>query len=153
MHFSEEQIWVLAPDEASKKAGKDLSIPQKWVTKGSNNQVIWGECLGSGSKPYQTQIHIESVTFKCSCPSRKFPCKHSIGLLLLHAKNNILFTETTQPDWVTDWLAKKNEQSVKKTVDKEKVIDEVAQSKRLQAREQLVENGLNDVLLWMKDWV
>jgi len=151
VQFSEEQIWALAPDEASKKAGKDLAYSEKWITKGYNDLAIWGECKGSGSKPYETQIHIETITCKCSCPSRKFPCKHSLGLLILYVKNKAIFTHSTEPTWVTDWLKKKKEQSAKKEESKEKPINEISQAKRLQAREELVDSGIEELLIWMKD--
>lgn len=153
MQLSEEQILALAPDEASKKAGKDLSTPAKWVSKGINEQAIWGECQGSGSKPYQTQVDIVSLAFKCSCPSRKFPCKHGLGLLLFNAKHANSFTETAPPTWVAEWLAKRTEKEEKKTEQANKPVDEAAQAKRVQAREQSVEEGIGDVLLWMKDLV
>lgn len=153
MQFTEDQILALAPDEASKKAGKDLSTPSKWVNKGMNEQAIWGECQGSGSKPYQTQVDIVSLAFKCSCPSRKFPCKHGLGLLLFNARQNAAFTDTTAPAWVAEWLAKRTEKVEKKAEQVNKPVDEEAQAKRLQAREQLVEEGISELLLWLKDIV
>lgn len=153
MQFTEDQILVLAPDEASKKASKDLSTPSKWVSKGMNEQAIWGECQGSGSKPYQTQVDIVSLAFKCSCPSRRFPCKHGLGLLLFNARQNAAFTDSTTPTWVAEWLAKRTEKVEKKAEQGNKPVDEEAQSKRLQAREQLVEEGISELLLWLKDIV
>jgi len=44
---------------------------------------MWGESQASGSKPYQVSIVLGGPAFKCTCPSRKFPCKHGIGLMLL----------------------------------------------------------------------
>lgn len=153
MQFTEDQILALAPDEASKKAGKDLSTPSKWVSKGMNKQAIWGECQGSGSKPYQTQVDIVSLAFKCSCPSRKFPCKHGLGLLLFNARQNAAFTDSTPPAWVADWLAKRTEKVEKKAEQVNKPVDEEAQAKRLQAREQQIEEGISELLLWLKDMV
>lgn len=43
-----------------------------------------GECQGSGSKTYTTSVDFEEQqhpVFRCNCPSRQFPCKHSIALL------------------------------------------------------------------------
>ncbi len=151
MQLTEDQILALAPDEASKKAGKDLSTPSKWVCKGINEQAIWGECQGSGSKPYETQVDIVTLAFKCSCPSRKFPCKHGLGLLLFNAKQANSFTDYTPPPWVTEWLAKRTEKEEKKVEQANRPVDEVAQNKRVQAREQSIEDGVSDVLLWMKD--
>ncbi len=153
MQLTKEQILALAPDEASKKAGKDLSNLAKWVSKGCNEEAIWGECQGSGSKPYQTQVELAALAFKCSCPSRKFPCKHGLGLLLLNAEHSNTFTDTAAPAWVKDWLDKRNEKAEKKAEQKDKPVDEAAQAKRSQAREQLIEDGIEDVLLWMKDVV
>jgi len=130
MNLTEEQILTLAPDESSKKAGKELANPSKWVTKGANEQAIWGECQGSGSKPYQTQIDVANVAFKCSCPSRKFPCEHGIALGLLYARQQNSFTETSMPAWVNDWISKRSQKEEKKLEKKDKPVDEAAQAKR-----------------------
>lgn len=151
MQLSEEQVLALAPDESSKKSGKELSNPGKWVSKGVNELALWGECQGSGSKPYQTQVDMVNMAFKCSCPSRKFPCKHGIGLLLLYARNKSDFTVNEMPAWVSEWITKRNERQEKQAVQKEKPVDEAAQAKRRQAREQKVSDGIEEVLQWIKD--
>jgi SWIM zinc finger len=153
LQFSEEQILALAPDEASKKSGKDLANPSKWVSKGANELALWGEAQGSGSKPYQTQIDLGNIAFKCSCPSRKFPCKHGLGLMLFYARQQGAFTETNAPAWVTDWLGKRAEKEEKKTTQEEKPVDEVAQAKRQQARQLKVTDGIEELRLWIKDIV
>ncbi|HEX2533981.1 MAG TPA: SWIM zinc finger family protein [Chitinophagaceae bacterium] len=153
MHLSEDQILTLAPDESSKKAGKDLSGPGKWVTRGRNDTALWGECQGSGSKPYQTVMDTTAIAFKCSCPSRKFPCKHGLGLALLYARQQALFTETEAPAWAAEWLARRAGAAEKKAAPKESVPDEAGQLKRRQAREQKVLDGTADLLLWIKDLV
>jgi hypothetical protein len=153
MNLTEEQILTLAPDESSKKAGKELANPSKWVTKGANEQAIWGECQGSGSKPYQTQIDLSNIAFKCSCPSRKFPCKHGIALGLLYARQQNLFAETTMPAWVDEWISKRSQKEEKKAEKKDKPVDEAAQAKRQQAREQKVADGIEELLTWIKDIV
>lgn len=151
MHLSEEQVLALAPDEASKKAGKDLAAPQKWVSKGANEQGLWGECQGSGKKPYQTQVDLANIAFKCSCPSRKFPCKHGLGLMLLYARQQASFTDNQLPGWVSEWLSKRAVTEAKKTEKEEKPVDEAAQAKRLQARQRKVEDGITELTLWIKD--
>lgn len=153
MQLTEEQILALAPDDSSRKSGKDLSNPAKWVSKGINEQALWGECQGSGSKPYQTQVDIVNLAFKCSCPSRKFPCKHGIGLLLLHARQAATFTHTASPSWVAEWLEKRTKREEKKTEAADKPVDEAAQAKRKVAREQGVEEGMTELLRWIKDIV
>lgn len=151
MQLSEEQVLALAPDESSKKSGKELSSPAKWVSKGVNELALWGECQGSGSKPYQTQVDVVNIAFKCSCPSRKFPCKHGVGLLLLYARNKSAFTSNEMPAWVADWINKRSERTEKQTTQKDKPVDEAAQAKRRQAREQKVGDGIEELLQWIKD--
>jgi hypothetical protein len=148
---SEEQIFALAPDEASKKAGKDLANPAKWVTRGINEHALWGECQGSGSKPYQTQVDLTSIAFKCSCPSRKFPCKHGIGLLLHESRNPEMFATAEMPVWVADWISKRSEKEIKKAETTDKPVDEAAQAKRQEARTKKVAAGIQELLVWLKD--
>lgn len=119
MELSAESVLALAPDVASAKAANGLLKPGGWPTL-ANAAAVWGECQGSGSKPYQTQVDLSGPTFKCSCPSRKFPCKHGLVLLLLKAKDPSLFKADTPPAWVTEWrhapsgLRKKTTSSAKK---------------------------------------
>lgn len=150
MLLTEEHVLALAPDDASRKAGVALASPGKWVSKGASSEALWGECQGSGSKPYQTQVDTVNVAFKCSCPSRKFPCKHGIGLMVLYARQKDTFTDNTPPAWVSEWLAKRSEKKAEKV---EKPVDESAQAKRLQARQQKVADGIAELMLWMKDIV
>jgi len=151
LNLSEDQILALAPDEPSKKSGKDLGNPAKWVSKGFNEEALWGECQGSGSKPYQTQIDIVNIAFKCSCPSRKFPCKHGLGLLLLYARQKNIFTARELPAWVKDWLSKRTEKQEKQAETKDKPVDEAAQAKRQQARQSKVSDGIEELNTWIKD--
>jgi hypothetical protein len=153
VNLTEDQILLLAPDEPSKKAGKDLANPSKWVTKGATNEAVWGECQGSGSKPYQTGIDLSNLAFKCSCPSRKFPCKHGIALGLLYARSGAGFGDSEAPAWVMEWINKRAQKEEKKTEVKDKPVDEAAQAKRQAAREQKVADGIEELLLWIKDIV
>ena len=111
MHWTEEQILALAPDTASVKAGKGQANIGKWPSLGATNEVLWGEVKGSGSKPYQTRIDLKQVGYKCSCPSRKFPCKHAIGLFLLHVRTPESFSSTAPPEWVTSWLEQRTKRA------------------------------------------
>src|SRR5688500_20363143 len=44
---------------------------------------------------------------KCTCPSRKFPCKHVLGLLWLNAEAIVPFPPADTPEWVSDWLGRR----------------------------------------------
>ncbi|NNN37869.1 SWIM zinc finger family protein [Streptomyces sp. S3(2020)] len=108
VRWSADQVLALAPDAASRKAGSKLGAAGPWSEAGSSDEgTVWGQCKGSGSKPYQTVIDIADVSgpaYKCSCPSRKFPCKHALGLLLLWAGEDSAVPRGQAPDWAEQWL-------------------------------------------------
>src|SRR5262245_64730714 len=105
MNWTTEQILALAPDAASAKAGQGLAAARKWLKLGADEQTACGLCQGSGKDPYQAQIDLTEPAFRCSCPSRKFPCKHGLGLFLLLASSAAAFKDKQRPDWVVEWMA------------------------------------------------
>ncbi|MGW0813527.1 SWIM zinc finger family protein [Streptomyces viridiviolaceus] len=106
---SADQVLALAPDAASRKAGSKLGVAGPWSGTGSSEEgAVWGLCKGSGSEPYRTVVDIADVTgpaYQCSCPSRKFPCKHALGLLLLWAGGESGVPLAQAPDWAEQWMA------------------------------------------------
>ncbi|WP_210591435.1 SWIM zinc finger family protein [Streptomyces sp. GESEQ-35] len=107
--WTADQVLALAPDASSRKAGSKLGAAGPWSEAGSSDEgTVWGLCKGSGSKPYQTVVDIADASgpaYKCSCPSRKFPCKHALGLLLLWAGGDGAVPPGQAPDWAEQWLA------------------------------------------------
>jgi uncharacterized Zn finger protein len=71
---------------ASAKPGKGLSSGRKRTALRATEQCAWGTIQGSGKNPYQTCIDLSGPAFKCTCPSRKVPCKHRLGLFLVLAQ-------------------------------------------------------------------
>lgn len=154
MQYTTEQILQMAPDPASAKAGQQLAGNAKWVLKAVHEKALWGDCQGSGKVPYRTMIDLGNIAFKCSCPSRKFPCKHGLGLMLLYSQQPAVFTEeSTLPDAVAEWLDKRNAREVVKEQKEQKPVDEAAQQKRVQAREKKVQAGIEELRYWLQDVV
>ncbi|NJK44684.1 MAG: SWIM zinc finger family protein, partial [Pleurocapsa sp. SU_196_0] len=112
--WTPERILALAPDSSSASSGKGLSARKSWVSVAKSGDILWGECQGSGKHPYQTRIDTTEPVFKCSCPSRKFPCKHGLGLFLLYASKPAEFSETVPPSWVAEWLEGRQNRAEKK---------------------------------------
>ena len=102
-------IEQLAPDQASLKAGAGLAKPAKWSGVGMSHDaaLVWGECAGSGANPYRVMADLRDLGNKCTCPSRKFPCKHVLALLWLEAEAIVPFPPADTPDWVSDWLGRR----------------------------------------------
>ncbi|WP_346113699.1 SWIM zinc finger family protein [Nonomuraea maheshkhaliensis] len=101
--WSRDQVLALAPDAPSRKAAQGVSAPGKWSSHGTTGLVVFGECRGSGSKPYLACVDLTEPAYRCSCPSRKFPCKHALGLLLLWSADGVPELEAA-PRWVTEWM-------------------------------------------------
>ena len=152
--WTTQQVLALAPDAGSAKSGRDLSNPGKWAALGRRDAAIWGECQGSGSKPYRTQADLTEPAFKCSCPSRKFPCKHGLGLMLIFAADPSALADAEPPDWVAEWLAARAgraEKQEKKAAEPEKPVDAAARAKRAAQRDAKVAAGVQELERWMRD--
>jgi hypothetical protein len=104
-----KSIEQLATDQAALKAAAGLAKPAKWSGVGMSRDgaLVWGECSGSGANPYRVMADLRDLGNKCTCPSRKFPCKHVLGLLWLNAESIVPFPPAETPDWVGDWLARR----------------------------------------------
>lgn len=165
MPLTVEQVNSLAPDAAAAKNGRGLAAERKWPEFGRQGEALWGLCQGSGAKPYQVRIDLGGPAYKCSCPSMKFPCKHSLGLLYLYAENPALFATEKPCDFLSEWLAdreKRTEQKAKRKAEEtgEIVVDaetlakrQEAQAKRSLAREEKVEAGVGELSVFLGDLV
>jgi hypothetical protein len=157
--WTTEQVLALAPDPSSGKSGRDLAVSRKWSALGSNSIAIWGACQGSGKNPYRTQIDLSEPAFRCSCPSRKFPCKHGLGLFLLLVEQPELFqqsgsSEQEPPDWVTEWLSSRSQRAEKQAEKRTKqTTDPAAQAKRVAERQRKISAGVQELRLWLEDRV
>ena len=161
MSFTPEQIIALAPDAPSAKAGRSLASSGKWLTRGCDERAVWGVCQGSGKDPYRTEIDLTEPAFRCTCPSRKFPCKHALGLFLLFATQQSSFESGGRPAWVVEWLEKRDQQSQRsKGGDADQTSLESAAPKqkkrttkvtRSSERQSRVAAGLAELELWMRD--
>jgi hypothetical protein len=152
------QILALAPDSQIAKDGQKLATPRHWVTLGHEAQFVWGECQGSAKNPYQAKVDLSEPAFSCTCPSRKFPCKHGIGLLLLLANQSQIFTQTTPPQWLSEWQherarrkARVEKRANKNTDPTPNIQDAKAQARRMVEREAKVAQGLADLETWLHD--
>jgi hypothetical protein len=118
VRWTADQVLALAPDAASRKAGSKLGAAGPWSEAGSSDEgTVWGLCKGSGSKPYQTVIDIADASgpaYKCSCPSRKFPCKHALGLLLLWAGGEGAVPPGQPPEWAEQWIKGRRQRAQEK---------------------------------------
>ena len=154
--YTLEQIHAFAPDERSLKAGKSQAAAKKWSEFGRHESTVWGLCQGSGQNPYQTQIDLSEPAFRCSCPSRKFPCKHALGLFIILATDAGKFETAAPPPWVEEWIARRRareREQAEPVMPKKRVADPKAAARRAAQREAKVEQGLEDLDNWMRDLI
>lgn len=151
MTLTAAQILDLAPDASSRKAGQDQAKPTRWSGLGRAGMVIWGEIKGSGASPYRTVADLAGPASKCTCPSRKFPCKHALGLMLADASAPL--AEAAPPDWVEAWAKGRESRAAAETRAQgpTKPVDARAQARRRQAREDRVAAALDELDLWLRD--
>lgn len=77
----------------------------------ADRTLIYGDCKGSGKEPYHTSVDVsgDSVISRCSCPSRQFPCKHALALMLDFASGRTFETGDVPED-----IARKREKIEKR---------------------------------------
>lgn len=155
MTLSVEQVLEMAPDGNSAAAGRKLMAARNWDGLGQNVDALWGLCRGSAV--YQVKVDLANLGYHCSCPSRKFPCKHVLGLLMLWAESPATVSTADSPEWVGEWLAKRKQREEKKVEKQEteakKPVDAKAQQRRAEQRESRVSDGLARFGLWLTDLV
>lgn len=96
MIWTEDQVLAAVTDTATLKSRLELVNSIKWSNTGRSARSAWGECAGSGKLQYQVIVDLAGPAFKCSCPSRVFPCKHGAGLMLLSVQHAQLLQRDPQ---------------------------------------------------------
>ncbi|NYD24829.1 SWIM zinc finger family protein [Kineococcus aurantiacus] len=157
--WSVEQVLALAPDASSATAGRKLGVPAPWSQTGAldpgegTGGAVWGSCKGSGATPYQTVVDLSGPAFKCSCPSRKFPCKHALGLLLLWAGGAVPAASTPAP-FSEAWLASRTEKAARPAAAARAggpPADPAVAARRAEQRTARVRDGVEELSRWLHD--
>lgn len=156
-----EDVNKMAPDAGSNAAGRKLAQARQWKLLGASDTHLWGEMQGSGAKPYQTCIERAEPAFHCSCPSRKFPCKHGLALAYIEAETPAAVPAAEAPPWVEDWIAKRAGRVARKQARTEAAAQPVDaetaarrakdQEKRAGARLEKARGGVEFVSQWLRD--
>ena len=142
--WSENQVTALAPDTSSLTAARKLA--GKWSGTGWCGTALWGLCKGSGRTPYQTIVDLSGPAFRCSCPSRKFPCKHALSLLLLWSTGTVDETSETA-DFAAEWIGRRVAAA---TTPKKNRVPNAAVARQ---RDERVAAGLAELETWLTDQI
>jgi hypothetical protein len=173
--WSADQVLSLAPDAAAQRAARALAGDQAWSEVGISVEddvppTVWGLCQGSGAlggggapqrgaggvlQPYQTCVDLTEPAYRCSCPSRKFPCKHTLGLLLRWASGGV--PAARAPGWVREWQASRADRVTRAAVRTEAArtggegTGRAAGEKAALRRAERVAAGLAELDRWLAD--
>ncbi len=149
--LTHDQIRTLAPDASAARSGEALADRRRWNAAGRSDVAAWGLCKGSGANPYQVAVDIAGPAYKCSCPSRKIPCKHALGLLFLVADGGAPTADP--PDWAQSWLDSRASRAGAAATRAERPteIDPEARAKRIATRERKVAAGIDELDRWLRD--
>jgi hypothetical protein len=138
--ITDEFIDAEAPNADAAKNGRGLVLKNKFsaLHHSADETLLFGRCQGSGKEPYLCSADFavpEAAVYRCNCPSRQFPCKHSLGLLFAVAQGK-KFTVADIPEE----LASKREKSAarvekkKEDAEKPKVVNKSALAKKIKAQ-------------------
>jgi hypothetical protein len=150
--WSPDSVLALAPDDSSARAAAGLARPGRpgpWSGTGACGDLVWGLCAGSGKNPYQAIVDLSGPAYRCTCPSRKFPCKHTLSLLLLWAGGAV----PDEPDpagYAREWLESRRERAEKSP---SRTVPASSLSAPSTDRAQRVAGGLAELREWLKDQV
>jgi len=177
--WSADSVLALAPDDSSRRAAATLARPGQWTDgAGAAGDLVWGLCAGSAKNPYQVVVDLAGPAFKCSCPSRKFPCKHALALLLLWSAGTVP-DEPEPADYARTWQQARQSKTERSrpsartdAADSPGAPDSpaspgeaagsgqddsgrkrVAAAKRAAERARRVTDGLGDLREWLRDQV
>jgi hypothetical protein len=138
--IDEGYIASAAPNADAAKNGRGLVLKNKFLKlhHSSDETLLFGHCQGSGKEPYLCSCDFaqpDNPVYRCSCPSRQFPCKHSLGLMFALVLGKT-FAEAPIPESLAAKREKAQQRVEKKKEESEKpkVVNKGALAKKIQAQ-------------------
>ncbi|WP_232541467.1 DUF5691 domain-containing protein [Nocardia bovistercoris] len=142
--WTETRIGALATDAGALRAARELAA--RWRAAGHAEGALWGLCASGGGAPYETVVDLTSPAYRCSCPSRKVPCKHALSLLLRWSAGAV--DESAEvPEFAAGWLSRRAARTPRENTARTPDPATVAQ------RRGRVTAGLEELDIWLGDQV
>jgi hypothetical protein len=111
LKLTPETVQRLAPDAQVLQSARDLVRKKSYLHLGISADGTWLLAQCKGSTVYDVSIDLAGETApvgRCSCPSRKLPCKHVLGLMFAYLESPGAFAEREPP---ADLVAKRDKQA------------------------------------------
>jgi SWIM zinc finger len=152
--WDRERVLALAPDTPSQRTAQSVASGRAWPATGAGTGALWGECRGSAAAPYRAVVDLSGPAYRCSCPSRRFPCKHVLALLLLWTEGAVRDDAAGPPDWAASWLTTRAARASRApSGESAEPRDPKAAARRARQRETRVASGLVELDRWLCDQV
>src|SRR5712671_5497990 len=124
MNLDEAFVDSQAPNAAAIKNARGVMLKKKLVGlfRSADGTLLFGDCKGSGAENYRPSADFADPSkpvFRCTCPSRQFPCKHSLALLYAHAQG-AKFDEKDAPAEILEKRSKIQARTEKKKEEADK---------------------------------
>lgn len=152
MNITWEQIAAFASDEQTVRSAEPLQSPRYWLESGQSERALWGSV--QGGSVFQVQLDLPTLAYRCNCPSRKRPCRHAVGLLMLALTVPEALPRREEPEHVRDWIERRAQQASKASRAKPAgtpPADPRARQRRQDQRETRVRSGVEQLQLWLTD--
>src|SRR5215471_12887714 len=140
MQIDEAYADSQAPNAGAIKNARGVVLKRKLVGlfHSPDGTLLFGDCKGSGAENYQPSADFADPAkpvFRCTCPSRQFPCKHSLALLYAHAQG-AKFVQKEVPADISEKRSKVQQRAEKKKEEAEKPhkVNLPALRKKIQAQ-------------------
>ena len=101
VNWTAEQVLGLCETVSLMRSGRILAAPEKWNSLATHADLIWGHFIVPNRAPFNSAIHLPTLSAYCSCRQQHFPCNHVIGLALLAIEHPQRFPQATPPPWAT----------------------------------------------------
>jgi hypothetical protein len=138
--ITEDLVEAAAPNAEAAKNGRGLILKNKFLAlHHSPDETLWfGTCQGSGKATYLCSADFavpEKPVYRCTCPSRQFPCKHALGLLYALAERK-KFTSAEVPEELAAKREKVAARVEKRKADTDRPVkvNKAALAKKIQAQ-------------------
>lgn len=137
--WSYERLLNYAPDSRTLSQARGLFFAKRWKILEGNGQYLWGEYETAHGHQHKAFVRLEPPLFRCSCKSRRRPCKHSLALVLLFLNRpDAWVVKDEMPEWAVQYVQQKE-------VPKPPKINVSQQEKRIL----LMDQGVTELEKWL----
>jgi uncharacterized Zn finger protein len=142
IEVTEDLLRAITTKEKALSDGRTLARKGAFlqVQRSADASLLWGQCKGSGAKPYGLSIDLagDHPTIRCSCPVKPPPCKHTLGLLVYFLEKRAAFKEAEPLPELLEKRAKNTERAERRAeaAARPKEVNKAALEKRVEQQKE-----------------